>query len=355
VLRKAARCALLSVLAIVLPAVPLLGQTPLQDQRLKGQIPRASARGVALLEQSQLPTGEFPTYAWSIALGLDKKWPVRSVFTVTQLLHSLRFGDEGPAARRIGERAIAFLRAHQEPPGVWRYFGKGWEVRPGVLLSPDVDDTATAWAALLEHGLGVDPGAIAALRASRTETGLFTTWVGDPAGWTGIDSRLTDMVVNLNALFLFSLLGEPVPEVCRQAVAYTKSKAFLRGTPWYPSPLAYTYFLSRAYADGKAGCLEEAIPVVRSYVLARQRVDGGWGDDLETALGVLTLLNTGYRGPALRLAIETVLARQRPDGGWALAPHYTTVKPASEPAVYFGSPFLTTGFCLEALEKYLKR
>jgi hypothetical protein len=343
------------LLALSLLAPPVLAGTPPPDVRLKHEARSAHARGLVLLAKSQLDSGEFPTYAWSVALGTDKKWSVRSVFTVTQLLHSLRFGEDAAAARPIIDRAIVFLLSQREPPGVWRYFGKDWEVKPGVLLSPDVDDTATAWAALVEHGYPADPAALTVLRASRTDGGLFTTWVGDPASWTGIDSRATDMVVNVNALFLFALVGEPVPDVCRQAVSHANTNTFLRGTPWYPSPLAYAYFLTRAFADGKASCLADAIPRVRAYVIGRQQGDGGWGDDLETALGALTLLNVGHRGPALTRGIAAILARQGSDGGWALAPHYTTVKPPSEPVVLFGSRFLTTGFSLEALGKYLTR
>lgn len=326
-----------------------------REQKLGEDIRVAYARGLEAIRAAQLDTGEFPTYAWSVAMGIEKKWPVRSVFTATQLLHSLDFLDGGPPARLVRERALAFVLAHREPPGVWRYFGKDFEVFPGVLLSPDVDDTATAWAALLRAGHQVDPDALALLRASREAGGLFTTWVGPPSTWTGIDSRETDIVVNVNALFLFALLGEEVAEVCRQAVAHAATGAFENGTPWYPSPFAFAYFLTRARADGGASCAAPAIPTIRAWILARQQPDGGWGDDLETALGALALLNAGFRGAALERGVRAILARQRADGTWAIAPHYTTVKPASEPAVYFGSALLTTGFCLEALAKYLRQ
>jgi hypothetical protein len=53
--------------------------------------------------------------------------------------------------------------------------------------------------------------------------------------------------------------------------------------------------------------------------------------------------------------VRALLAHQRADGEWALAPHYMTVKPRSEPAVYSGSPLLTSGLCLEALGKSFRR
>jgi hypothetical protein len=345
----------LVLLSLLLLGAPLLGYARASRESLREPAQAAYRRGLAAIQAAQLETGELPTYAWSVAMGTGRKWPVRSIFTATQALHSLGFEDGGPAARLVRERAVAFLLAHREPPGVWRYFGKGYEVSPGVPLSPDVDDTATAWAALHRLGHPVDAGALALLRASRAEDGLFTTWVGPPSTWTGIDSRQTDLALNANALFLFGLLGEAVPEVCRQVVAHATTGAFARGTPWYPSPLAFAYFLSRAHRDGGAACLAEAVPPVRAWVRARQQPDGGWGDDLETALGLLTLLNTGDESAAVTRGLQSILARQGADGFWALAPHYTTVKAAGEPAVYFGSPVLTTAFCLEALAKAFPR
>jgi hypothetical protein len=325
------------------------------EPALRAEAAAVAARGLRALAGVQLETGEFPTYAWSVALGVDRKWPVRSIFTVAQVLHSLGFAGERGVPSGLVDRAQAFLRAHEEPPGVWRYFGRDHEVAPGVRLSPDVDDMTTVWAAFVRRGRPMNADALALLRASKTEDGLFTTWVGDPATWTGIDSTQTDMVVNLNALFLLGLLGDSDPAVCARLRDVTRTGVFTRGTPWYPSPFAYAYFLSRAYADGRVRCLAESAADIRAWVLARQQADGGWGDDLETALGALALLNTGYRGDALPRAIAAIVARQGANGLWALAPHYTTVKPATEPAVYFGSSALTTAFCLEALGKFLQR
>jgi len=343
-------------MALLLMAAAFLWDARQPDQGLKGQSRAASDRGLAFLEKSQLETGELPTYAWFA--GEEAKGAyVRTPFTASQILHSLTFVDGGPVAPRLRERAIAFLLAHREPPGLWRYYGvdDGYYTQVYAQfghpkLPPDVDATAQAWAALSEQGVAVNPKVLELLMGNRTEAGLFNTWIGAQETLTWMDGREreVDAVVNLNGLFAFARAGQPPPEVCQYAVTFTKTKGFHRGTLWYPSPLAYAYVLSRAYADGGATCLEEAIPAIRSYVLTHQQPDGRWGNDLETALGVLTLLNMKERGEPLRQGIRRLLASQDADGGWAQAPLYRGA------VLYYGSRSLTTGFCLEAMGKYLR-
>lgn len=352
---KALWSSLLVGLALLIIATSFLPYARHHDLDLGGQVRAASAAGLAFLAKSQLETGELPTYAWRMGEETKASY-VRTPFTVSQILHALAFVDGGEVGRHLRERAIAFLVAHREAPGLWRYYGSddGYYAQVYAQFShpklpPDVDDTAQAWAALSEHGIAVTPEALEILKANRTTAGLFNTWIGTPKElrWMDGKEREVDAVVNLNGLFLFARAGQPLPEVCRYAVTVTRTKAFHRGTVWYPSPLAYTYVLSRAYADGRAVCLNEAISEIRSYVLAHQQPDGRWGNDLETALGILTLLNTGERGEGLHRGVRALLAHQGSDGGWDLAPLYKGA------VLYYGSRQLTTGFCLEALGKYL--
>src|SRR5262245_44444084 len=354
---KTFRLSLIVVLALLLPAALLLWYAQPQSDKLKERIAAAYVRGLDFLARNQLETGEFPTYAW-LKDEEAKAIYVRTPFTASQILHSLTFGNGSEVGRRLRERAITYLLSHREPPGVWRYYGKDDGYYALVYsqfghpkLPPDVDDTSLAWVALFEQGMAVDPVALATLKANRTKLGLFNTWIAAPEDLTWMDNREreVDLIVNLNALLLFARLKQPLPEVCQYVITSTQRKAFHRGTVWYPSPLAYANFLSRAYADGGAACLKSVIPDIRPYVLAHQQPDDGWGNDLETALGILTLVNTGERGAPLQQGITVLLERQGSDGGWATAPLY------KGSVLYYGSRPLTTGFCLEALGKYLRR
>lgn len=342
---RALRWCLLGVLTLTLLSASLLAYSRVADQRLQRRISSAYTKGLAFLAKSQLDTGEFPTYSWLEGKEGNPTYE-RTPFTASQVLHSLAFGEGGEAERRIRERVVAYLLAHMEPPGMWRYHGKD-----DRRLPPDVDDTAQAWAALSENGVAVNPDALLRLKKNRTEAGLFNTWIAEPdeISWMDNREREVDLIVNLNALFLFARLGQSLPEVCGHVIEYTQAKAFHHGTVWYPSPFAFTYFLSRAYADGRAMCLHEAITAVRAYVFEHQQPDGAWGDDIQTVLAVLTLLNLGERGNAMQRGMRAVLARQQSDGGWAMASLYKGYRGGG---LHYGSRMLTTSLCLEALGKY---
>jgi hypothetical protein len=353
--RPSARAVTLGGVAAVL-ALALAWLTE-PGQNLEDRAGRGAALAVEFLARSQRETGELPTQAWAAADPAAVQ-EVRTPFTVSQALHALTVFDAGELGHRVRRRAVEYLLAHREPPGLWRYYGADDTYYAEVYarfrhpkLPPDVDDTAQAWAALVASGHAVDPAALEALGAARTPAGLFNTWIAPPdaVSWMDPREREVDLVVNLNALFLLTRVGRGAPEVCAHVDAATRSRAFERGTVWYPSPLAYAYFLSRAYADGGARCLADAAARIRGYVLAQQRANGDWGDDLSTALGTVTLLNTGPLGPEVRRAVQALLSRQAGDGGWRTAPLYRG-------AVFsYGSRPLTTAFGFEALGKFLAR
>jgi squalene cyclase len=119
--------------------------------------------------------------------------------------------------------------------------------------------------------------------------------------------------------------------------------------------LAFTFALSRAYAEGGVDCFKKAVPKIRGATLALQEKDGGWGTDYETALGLLTLLNLGERGAPVDRAITLLVSRQMSDGGWALSTAYTGANTWMSGRYIYGSRDFTTALCIEALAKYLRQ
>jgi hypothetical protein len=303
----------------------------------------AIQNGLDFVASSQTATGGFITDCWHVDAP-EQKTPVDAVFTASQVLYSLSFCRDSASARGTEERAAKYLVAQRAAPGVWHYYGSGTDLK----ISPDVDDTSVAWAALRRLEVQVPPAALDAVRASRDNNGLFTTWVGPPASWVNIDSRDIDTVVNINALLLFGLQRETVDAACKYVVSQIENDNFRRGTVYYRSPLMFAHAFSRAYREGNVKCLEPGVGKLRDTILSLQKPDGSWGNDLETGFGALTLLNLDYRGSALDRAIKILLTRQSNDGGWELAPAY---RGAVQPLNY-GARALTTAVVIEALTKY---
>lgn len=310
---------------------------------LRIQAAFAIQNGLDFVAASQTGSGGFITDCWR-SDGSEQGTKVDAIFTAAQVLYSLSFCKDSASARGTQERAARYLMAQQKSPGVWSYYGQGTD----IVISPDVDDTSVSWTALQRFGVSIPAGALDAVRASRDERGLFTTWIGDPSRWVNIDSRDIDTVVNLNALLLFGVAHEKIDSVCKFELEQVESDAFRRGTVYYSSPLMFAHAFSRAYREGEVTCLESAVPKIRDAILSIQNQDGSWGNDLETAFGAVTLINLGYHGEALEHAIKVLMARQSSDGGWALAPAY---RGAVAPLNY-GARTVTTAVCIEALAKY---
>ena len=328
-------------MAIFYFATLSLGRASLEELRI--QCAFAIQNGLDFVAASQTATGGFVTDCWH-SDAPDQKTPVDAVFTASQILYSLSFCRDSTSARGTEERTAKYLATERESPGVWHYYGTATSLK----ISPDVDDTSVAWAALQRLEVPIPPAALDAIRSSRNENGLFTTWVGPPSSWVNIDSRDIDTVVNINALLLFGLVHENIDPVCKYVLAQIENDNFRRGTVYYRSPLMFGHTFSRAYREGNVKCLESGVGKLRDTILSMQNPDGSWGDDLETAFGALTLLNFEYRGDALDRAIKLLLARQSADGGWALAPAY---RGAVQPLNY-GARALTTAVVIEVLAKY---
>jgi hypothetical protein len=303
----------------------------------------AIQNGLEFVAASQTPTGGFITNSWHVDRP-DERLQLDVTFTASQILFSLSFCNESASARGTCQRAAAYLLAQKAPDGLFGYYGKATP-RP---FPPDVDDTSTAWAALKRAGLTTPKETLETMRRNVNPGGVFNTWILNSASTPAPDNGELDAVVNLNALLLLGLEGESADAACKFALAKIQTGEFRNGSPYYESPMAFAYAFSRAFADGRARCLADGAEKLRSAVLSMQKPDGGWGNDLETAHGVIALLNLGYRGEAIERGVRAILSRQNPDGGWDLTTVYRGI---GVPARY-GARAITTALCVEALAKY---
>ncbi|GFO97376.1 hypothetical protein ig2599ANME_1577 [groundwater metagenome] len=320
-------------------------------------IDRRIEKGMNYLYENQLPSGEFSTYiSYSPNMSGAKNFSV--VFDTTFILHTLNLADNKKTEEIVNEmitRAVVFLLDNREPPGVWRHEGKYL----AELGPPDTDDTSMAFAALVESGVNISDESLNYMLNYRTPDGIFYTWINsdewlDPSNPYYEYYKMNDIDANVNAdvIYAYSLRNITHDEVVRYLNGISENKSFLNGTIYYPSPYVYAYLVTKAYSDGDIKELKPSLNNIKDYLLSTQNKDGGWGNDLYTALASVSLINMNYKGEALEKAVEHIMDNQRKNGSWGTYSFY--IAPSS-PTIYYGSRELTTSFSLEALIKYKMR
>ena len=319
----------------------------------------ALLQGLHFLHRSQLPYGEFRTYASpDPAMARDCRFD-SSPFVTSIVAHSLGFVDH-PLAREMIAKAVGFLRSEMEGPGLWRY----WSSRNPRHreLELDVDDTCCVAHVLQQNGCEFPPNE-AVLLANRDPEGLFYTYfaprTGSPpevlAALGPLANAATiirlaaagmlheiDPVVQANALLYLGESEETRP-VVEYLIGLVQRGEEAGASRYYPDPLAFYYMVSRAYNEG---C--EGLGAVREEVVARvqERCERRYGSALATALAACTLLDFGELSVPLDNAVDGLRAMQREDGSWPRSAFYT------DAIAYYGSEELTTGLCIKALVRW---
>lgn len=305
----------------------------------------AIGKAISFLKESQLPSGEFQTYV-SLSHDMADKIYLPQVFSSAIVLHSLSFVESDSEINEMRNKTAVYILANKEEPGVWRFYGKY------SSMPPDLDDTSVAFASLKETGISVEESGLEYALNYRNQEGLFYTWMNEEKWMNESDpfyllykNNDIDPVVNANMLYGLSLAGEQAPEVSDYLNSYIENNSFTEATMYYHIPYIQLYTFSRAYADGHAKDLELSMPVIRNYLLNTQRPDGSWGNEINTSMAAISLMNSGYKGKALDRAITYILNTQRSDGSWPEIGVQSLT-------FYYGSEEFTTAFSLEALSKY---
>lgn len=335
-----------------------MNQRTLTPSRL--HIEAGLERAVDFLYRRQLPYGEFRTYA-SNDKELKKNCRFDSSPFVTAWVVDCLGHWQSARAKAMTKRARAFLRAEMEGPGIWRYWSS--RNKSHEFLPPDVDDTCCISYVLQKNKFKLANREL--ILANRNSEGLFYTWVipredspkhvvktleplinpGASALWSiaGISDNI-DLAVNANVLLY---LGESAET--RATITYLIDTVYgklpERGVRFYPDELALYYFLARAYCNG-VSAFQEIQSEITNHVLATQKRDGSFGNELTTALAISTLLNFGQQPRELVRGVENLLRLQGRNGAWQRICAFLG------PAPYYGSAELTTALCVQALAHY---
>lgn len=319
------------------------------DKMIPKEIVKSIRRGVGFLANRQLPSGEFATMRWEKPK-VEIASYVKSVFITSFVLHSLRYVENLTQVKEISQHAIKFLLDERERDGLWRFFGKD------SFIHFDVDCTCCILASLKEWEIEMDSHSIASLLLKyRDGQYLFYTWILDVDPPFKKEDNDIDWVVNANALFFYSLLGQPLPEVEQYLIRIVEIGAFRQRSHYYDSPFAFIYCLTRAYADSSDPRLSRAVAKLQDYMHHLNEKNKPLRDSLENALATVGLLNCGSENTELTQLIEHLLSMQEDDGGWPLGIFFTEGPYTESHNIAYGSRELTTAIALEAISKWQRR
>ena len=322
------------------------------------QLEHSISKAIDFLYHSQLPHGEFKTYASPDQEMGEESCFDSSPFVTSFVVHSIGFVG-GPHVQEMTAKALDFLLEEMEGPGLWRYWSSRNQ-RHG-LLPPDLDDTCCI-SFILKRNHRRLPSNRDIILANRNNEGVFYTWL---VPRSTSPSRLADdngYVVNREAYLLVALSGGMNDIDCvvnANALLYLGDNEDTRGaidylvdivlnekedgcSDFYPDRLSLYYMLSRAYCNGILSLESVRVPVTDRVVQTQDR-DGSFGNELLAALAVCTLLNFDNWTSAMYRAVDHILQAQREDGSWSRIPMFLG------PAPYYGSEDLTTALCVEAL------
>lgn len=334
-------------------------------------VDQAVARGIAYLAQHQYPNGEFCCYMAPDDAMQDWCVPDSTVFPTALIANALLSVADVPAVDQMLSRTVGFLEYQMGRGCVWNHF-TNWH--PLHRMTPsDADDTVCVSTFLKTYRQAHFPNE-PLLLANRNAQGLFYTWFVLRPRW--ITNRTywritlpealhpirsfvfwqrndctredTDAVVNANVLYYLGATAATQP-VIAHLLRIVAERREATCDKWYPNPFTVYYFLSRNYDRGIAQ-LEPARQPVVDRILASAKPNGQLGDtELDTALGISTLLNWRSNPPELARAVDFLLQAQRPTGEWTRRLLYYS---GPKRVVGWGSEELTTAFCVEALARY---
>ncbi len=321
-------------------------------------------KGLEYLHEKQLPNGEFQIYNSYLPnmsdegnltknlLGINLN--LTTVFDTGFILHTLNIVDNKQSEATVQEmrtKSASFLLENRESHGVWRFWGKYQPIVP-----PDTDDTAVIFASLVESGINISDDSLDYMLGYRSSESVFYTWINSEEwlspynpGYAYFKKNNIDANVNADILYAYSLRNRTQDGIIQYLNNVVESRSFLNGTIYYPSPYAFSYLVTKAYSEGGIRELEPSMKHIKDYVLETQKPDGSWGNDLDTALATISLLNVGYKGEPLKKAIGNLMDQQNENGSWDIYGFYLAT---SNPPIYYGSQALTTSFSIEALTKY---
>jgi len=307
-------------------------------------INEAIRAGIDCLARNQKEDGSFPNFICNSKFFNAPK-ENQSIFPTCLILSSLNRLPHSKDTERTKSRAAKFLLKQKSDFWSWNYWKRNSTDSKDTPYPDDLDDTCCAATALI----GYKPGIVSVKSIAKIvnllafceskEGGPYHTWITPPdadKSWKDID-----LAVNSNIAFFLSLQEVSLPSLVALTEKAITSEKY--SSPYYYSPYAVIYFISRWYKGKKKS-------EVISYLLEKRLKNYSWGNPLETALAVNALINLGYGKENVEESTSFIL-KNRVDGKWKAYP-LVIEEIKNKQKYYSGSAELTTAFCQETISKF---
>lgn len=317
------------------------------------QLTNAIKKGVHFLAQSQLDNGGFSNYSWPAASRNHTTKPIerQTTFFPAVMLSALaplqHQPDYQPLVTPIAKQLAAFLLSQHNQDWTWNYWQRHSPEYTDIPYPDDLDDTATALAALYQYQPTLLSGqAFANMTQTLTKLeqaigGPYKTWCISPSSDPEATWQDVDVAVNSAIAFLLQLLDINLPNVERFIETAIKQRRL--SSPYYPSVSFLLYSLSRWYH----GTMQPRL--VRATLKHLSSLKNP--TSLDVTLAITGLIHWQTNPATIDQLIHKLLDQQAADGSWPTAGF--CFDPTMNGQKHLaGSKNLTTALAVEALSKY---
>ncbi len=308
-------------------------------------IEKSLSQANTYLSTIQQPDGSFLSFSSPDIHNFIGTRGYHSPFAAALILSCLHNSGNSPSLLDVKQKLVTFLLSQRSQYWSFNYWKRGSPEAKKQPYPDDLDDTFCALSALytVDQGL-LDGQAMAHIIQLLTATevhegGPYRTWlVSENAETIWKD---VDIAVNSNIAYFLSLQDIELPNLTLFIESAIDQKEF--SSPYYPNEYAVLFYLSQFYRGEKKALLKK-------YLITKRKKDSSWGNPLQTALAVLSLLRWGASPNLLEKSIA-LLVSQQSNGYWK--PYGFCIDPMQGGVTqYSGSAALTTAFCVAAIASY---
>jgi hypothetical protein len=310
------------------------------------QLDRALLRCISFIKAEQLSNGSFESASFTDVEHFTDRTSRKTTFYNSLIISALA-DIKNDEALLISSRAARFLYSERSPTGSYNYWQKESEEKKLLPYPDDLDDTFTALTALYQHDASLLTEKLMhscinmLINCESNVGGPYYTWlVSKPrrGKWKDID-----IVANSNVAHFLSLNEIDCPPLIAYIERAIRQKQLT--SSYYHSSVSIVYFISKWYRGKEQKKLIDIL-------LQKRSASGHWDNPLETALGVVSLINLGAEIGTCREAV-LYLCHAAMEQSWLPYAFYRE-QIHGQKVTYSGSSAFTASVIAQALALYIK-